>query len=70
MKMITRERKGTTAEYYTPRQISEKLGVHLETVYEWIANAGIPVLRVKGGHYRIPVSGFREWEKRNIYGND
>jgi excisionase family DNA binding protein len=64
--MVTRERTGTQTEYYTPRQVSEKLGVHLETIYDWIANSGIPVLRVKGGRYRIPINGFKEWERRHL----
>ncbi len=61
--MMVQERNET--EYYTPKMLSKKLNCHVETIYDYIATAGLPAMRIKS-RYFIPVSAFMEWQKRHL----
>ena len=51
------------SEYYSAREVAEKLGVHRQTVYYWIYTDKIPNVKI-GSIRRIPKKEFEDWLKK------
>lgn len=49
--------------FFTPQDIAEILGVSKQTILNWIKNGKISAERTTGGHFRIAVEEFHQFEK-------
>lgn len=47
-------------EFYTPTQVSQILGIRLQTVYMFLETGKIPAMRIKT-RWRIPIDMFDKW---------
>lgn len=64
-KLITPPKKLTGDEIFmTPKQLSEKIGYHVQTVYTWKRIRGMPVNQaVKRGCWTVEWHEFCKWWK-------
>ena len=56
--------------YYTPKETSEKLGVHFQTLRNWEKEGKIDCIRSPGGKRFYDLSGFLKKYNNNITINE
>jgi excisionase family DNA binding protein len=52
-------------EFYTPKEISDLLGIGHSTARSWIASGVLPGVRIGPRLLRVPVKEFRYWAAKN-----
>ncbi|SHL03746.1 excisionase family DNA-binding protein [Fibrobacter sp. UWH4] len=60
--MASKEQMSLHFDYYSVKEIANKIGFHPDTVYDWIKNRNMPVRRVgRQGRITIYWPDFAKW---------